>query len=79
MQAEERAEDKGEPGSIEEESRKKKRRIEKTKTEKRAEKARSLILDKANALMERSLKDRGFIVERRFNSLLSPFVEMIEK
>ena len=29
--------------------------------------------------MERSLKDRGFIVERGFKRLISPFVEMLEK
>ena len=29
--------------------------------------------------MEKTLKDRGFIVERGFNMLLSPFIEMLEK
>ena len=29
--------------------------------------------------MEKSLKDRGFIAERGFKKLISPFVEMLEK
>ena len=29
--------------------------------------------------MEKSLKDRGFIVERGFKKLISPFTEMLEK
>ena len=29
--------------------------------------------------MEKSLKDRGFIVKRGFNKLISPFIEMLEK
>ena len=44
-----------------------------------AEKVRSLISDKAASLMEKSLKDRGFIIERGFRKLISPFAEMLEK
>ena len=40
---------------------------------------RILISDKAFSLMEKSLKDRGFIVERGFKKLISPFSEMLEK
>ena len=29
--------------------------------------------------MEKSLKDKGFIVERGFNKLIPPFIEMLEK
>ena len=29
--------------------------------------------------MEKGLKDRGFIVERGFNELISPFIEMLER
>ena len=29
--------------------------------------------------MERSLKDRGFIAERGFEKVISPFVEILEK
>ena len=77
IQAEARAKDIIELRSIEEESRKRNRGVE---AEKRgAEKVRSLILDKATALMEKSLKDRGFIVERGFNRLIFPFAEMLEK
>ena len=43
-----------------------------------AEKVRSLISNRAAALMEKSLKDRGFIVERGFRKLISPFAEMLE-
>ena len=70
MQAEERTEDRGEPGQLGEESRKRKRG---------AEKVRSLISDKAAALMEKSLKDRAFIVERGFRKLISLFAEMLER
>ena len=29
--------------------------------------------------MEKSLKDRGYIFERGFNKLISPFIEILEK
>ena len=48
FQAGERVEDRGESGSIEEESRKKKRRTEETKTKQRAKKARNFISDKSS-------------------------------
>ena len=64
--------------SIEEESRKRKRRTEETETEQRAEKVRNFISNKAVALMEKSLKDKGFITERGFKKLISLFVEMLE-
>ena len=38
-----------------------------------------MISDKAYALMEESLKDKGFIVERGFKRLISPFPEILEK
>ena len=70
MQAEERIEDRGEPRKLGEESRKGKRGDEKV---------RSLISNRAAALMEKSLKDRGFIVERGFRKFISSFAEMLEK
>ena len=76
MQEEERAEARGEPKQLEEESRKKKREAE---AEQINERVRILISDKASALMEKSLKDKGFIVERGFKKLISPFSEMLEK
>ena len=79
MQEEEIAEARVEPEQLEEESRKRKRGTEKAEAKQRNEKARILVSDKASALMERSLKDRGFIVERGFNKLISHFSEMIEK
>ena len=74
MQVEERDEDRGEPGPIEEESRKRKRRTEETEIEQRAEKVRNFISNKEATLMKKSLKDRGFIVERGFKKLISPLV-----
>ena len=38
-----------------------------------------MISDKASALLEKSLKDKGFIVERGFKKLISSFSEMLEK
>ena len=52
---------------------------ESRKMKRGAEKVRSLILDKATAIMEKRLKDKGFIVERGFKKLISPFAEMLEK
>ena len=70
MQAEERVEDRGEFELLDGESRKRM---------KGAEKVRALISDKASALMEKSMKDKGFIVERGFRKLISRFIEMLEK
>ena len=42
------------------------------------ERARNFISEKAAALIEGSLKDRGFIVERGFKKVISPFAEMLE-
>ena len=43
------------------------------------ERARNFISEKAAALMEISLKDRGFIAERGFKKVISLFIEMLEK
>ena len=43
------------------------------------ERAKSFISEKAGALMEGSLKDRGFIDERGLKKVISPFAEMLEK
>ena len=43
------------------------------------ERAKNFISEKATALMEGSLKDRGFIDERGFKKVISPFAEMLEK
>ena len=79
MQEEERAEFRGEPEPLDEESRKRKRGAEKAEAKQRNERVRILILDKASALMEKILKDIGFIVERGFKRLISHFSEMREK
>ena len=41
--------------------------------------ARNFISEKVAALMEGSLKDKGFISERGFKKVISPFTEMLEK
>ena len=79
MEEEERAEARVEPEKPEEESRKRKKGAKEAKTEQRNERVRILVLDKASALMEIFLKDRGFIVERGLNKLISPFSKMLEK
>ena len=61
-----------------EESRKRKRGTDETEVEQRKDKTRNFVSDKAEALMERILKDRGFIAERGFKKLISPFAEMLE-
>ena len=40
--------------------------------------ARNLISEKATTLMEESLKNRGFIVERGLKNIISPFAEVLE-
>ena len=42
-------------------------------------KVRNLISEKAEALMEESLKIIGFIVERGFKNIISPFAEVLER
>ena len=79
VQEEERVEARGELEMLVGESRKRKRVAEEAEAKQRNEKVRSLISDKAASLMEKSIKDRGFIVERGFKKLISPFFEMLEK
>ena len=79
MQAEGKAEDRREPEPLEEESRKRKRGAEEAEAEQRKERVRTMISDKEAALMEKSLKDKGFIVERGFKKFISHFAEMLEK
>ena len=47
--------------------------------EQRKDRARNFISNKAAALMETNLKDKGFITERGFTRLIYPFTEMLEK
>ena len=58
---------------------KEKRGVDEAEVEQRKYRARNFVSDKAEALMERSLKDRGFIAERGFKKLISHFAEMLEK
>ena len=73
VQVKERDDEKEKQQQTGEESRKRKRGAEEAR-------ARNFILEKAAALMERSLKDRGFIAEKGVQkSYLSPFAKMLEK
>ena len=45
---------------------------EEVETEQRNERVRDFISDKAFVLMEKSLKERGFIIEIGFKKLISP-------
>ena len=60
---------------------KKKKRDEKSRAEqaKEAEDNEAFISDKAYSLWGRNLRDKGFIGERGFGMLISPFAEIIEK
>ena len=62
-----------------EESRKRKRGADKTRAEHMKERARNFISKKAVALMEGSLKEKGFIAERGFKQVISHFAGMLEK
>ena len=53
--------------------------MDEAEAEKRKDRTRNFVSDKEEALMERSLKDGGFIAERGFKKLISPFAEMLEK
>ena len=79
MQVEDRDDENEKQQQTGEESRKRKRGEDEARSEKRKDRARNFISEKAAALMERSLKDKGFIVERGFKKVISPFVEMLEK
>ena len=51
----------------------------KRKKEVNEARARNLISEKAVALMEGSLKNRGFIAEKGFKNIISPFAEVLER
>ena len=70
-QVEKRDDDNEENHHIVDEPRKRKRGEDEAR-------ARNLILEKAVALIEGSLKNRGFIAERGFKKIISPFAEVLE-
>ena len=70
-QVEERNDDNEENHQIVDEPRKRKGGADEAR-------ARNLILEKATALMEESLKNRDFIAERGFKNIISPFAEVLE-
>ena len=61
-----------------EESRKRKRGVDEARGEQMKERAKNFISEKVASLMEGSLKDRGFIAERGFKKVITPFAEMQE-
>ena len=71
-QVEERDDDNEENHQTVNKPRKRKRGVDEAR-------ARNLILKKAATLMEGSLKNRGFIAERGFKNIISPFDEVLER
>ena len=62
------------------ESRKRKRRIEGAEDNLEiSTKDRTFITTKSQTVFEKELKERGFVSERGFGQLISPFKEVIEK
>ena len=70
-QVEERNDDNEENHQTVDEPRKRKRGADEAR-------ARDLISEKASALMEVSLKNRGFIAERGFKNIIFAFAEVLE-
>ena len=64
MQIEDREDENEKQQQKGEESRKRKKGADETRAEQMKERVRNFIFEKAATLMEGSLKDRGFIVER---------------
>ena len=62
-----------------EESRKRKRGTNEGGAEKRKDIAGNFVSEKTTSLMEESLKERGFIAERGFKKVITPFAEVLEK
>ena len=79
MQVEDRDDENEKQQQKEEESRKRKREADEARVEQRKDRARNFVFEKAATLMEGSLKDRGFIAERGFKTIISHFAEMLEK
>ena len=78
-QVEERNEDNEENHQTIDEPRKRKRGADEAGEEQRKNRVENFISETAVALMEGSLKNKGFIEERGFKNIISPFVEMVEK
>ena len=53
--------------------------VDETGKENRKNKVENFISESAVVLIEGSLKNRGFIAERGFKNIISPFAEMVEK
>ena len=78
-QVEERNNDNEEDHHTVDEPRKRKRGADEAGEEQRKKRVESFISESAMALMEGSLKNRGFIEERGFKNIISLFAEMVEK
>ena len=79
MQVEDREDENEKQQQKREESRKRKKGVDEARAEQMKERVKSFISEKTTTLMEGSLKDRGFITERGFKKVISPFVKMLEK
>ena len=78
-QVEERNDDNEENHQAIDEPRKRKKGADEAGEEQRKNRVENFISESAMALMEGSLKNRGFIAERGFKNIISPFDEMVEK
>ena len=78
-QVEERDGDNEENHQTVDEPRKRKRGADEAGEEQRENIVENFISESAMALMEGSLKNGGFITERGFKNIISPFSEMVEK
>ena len=78
MQVENRDDENERQQQTGEESRKRKRGGDEARVKQMKEIAKNFISEKAAYLMGRSLKDRGFIAERGFKKVISPFAAMLE-
>ena len=78
-QVEERNDDNEENHQTVDEPRKRKRGADEASEDQRKNIVENFILESAVALMEGSLKNRGFIAKKGFKNIISPFTEMVEK
>ena len=78
-QVEERNEENKENHQTVDEPRKRKRGADEAGDERRKNRVENFISETTVALMEGSLKNKGFIAERGFKNIISPFIEMVEK
>ena len=76
---EERDDDNEENHQTMDEPRKRKMGVDEAGKEQRKNRVENFISESAVALMEGSLKNKGFIAKRGFKNIISPFADMVEK